>query len=867
MKNGLTLKLRSKDKIIRFVNYSLKKCPEEYYRERLLLYIPWTKEIDILSQFTSYKDSYNHHKEAIMDKLRIYEPLSSILEQVEEDQQHDQTNIDVVLAPSTQYSDECDSSHSNNTISEPIDRIDIGHNLGIHTTHQHDPNNMSLIPTILSDHDYYAILHSLNTKQQEFHSHIINQSVKGEHTLCALHGGAGTGKSHVIKAIYQGLYRVLSKIPGQSADHHPVLLMAPTGKAAYNICGTTIHRALHIPANQKMQYKQLSWENLNILRIQLHHISWIIIDEMSMVGNIMLRFIHLRLQEIAGNKQPFGNYNIIFVGDLFQLQPVMQRYIFEDISTDYGPLSTNLWKTYFKVFELSQIMRQKDDMPFANLLNRLRKAKHTADDISMLKSRLISKETSLLLSTIPHFFPTKDSTHMYNEQIFHQSPETSLTITAIDSTPTDISANMQMSLLAAAAKKDVSSTANLPLKLAVKLGQIYDITSNIAVDDGIINGSECFLRHIQPNPNNPAFPSLLWVQFTDKKIGLKRRQLFSRNYKQHTTKLWTPIEAIQRSFTVKRDQRVSRTQFPLRLASARTIHVAQSSTYQAIVIDMSTSKKCPKQFWEHMHYVAFSRSTSLEGLHIVNINADEIRVSKKVLDYFEQHHNALLLSYTPSYSNPNTIVISYNNVGSLQHKWPALSTNANLTHSDIIILSETWCNSICQPPYSLPKFTTTHMPSTITPAHRGMLSFVNEQLQTSTITFQNIYLESIITLLQHGTTMFQFVAIYKPPTTTITQFKHTLHEVLSKINIDSPVILFGDFNINITDAHTHPFQNYMQQQYKLSLYTHEPTTWMNTTIDLVFSNVSTINAYALPTTWSMHHALFVTLPIGPSHTT
>ena len=71
-----------------------------------------------------------------------------------------------------------------------------------------------------------------------------------QQTLVCLHGGAGTGKSHVLKAIYQGLNKLLNQKPGQQTNDLTTLLIAPTGKAAYNIRGHTIHAAFHVPANQ-----------------------------------------------------------------------------------------------------------------------------------------------------------------------------------------------------------------------------------------------------------------------------------------------------------------------------------------------------------------------------------------------------------------------------------------------------------------------------------------------------------------------------------------------------------------------------------------------------------------------------------------
>ena len=56
---------------------------------------------------------------------------------------------------------------------------------------------------------------------------------------------------------------------------------------------------------------------------------------------------------------PFGGVNVITVGDLYQLKPVMGQLIFEDYRNNYGPLGTNLWTEHFKIYELTEIMRQK----------------------------------------------------------------------------------------------------------------------------------------------------------------------------------------------------------------------------------------------------------------------------------------------------------------------------------------------------------------------------------------------------------------------------------------------------------------------------------------------------------------------------
>ena len=131
---------------------------------------------------------------------------------------------------------------------------------------------------------------------------------------------------------------------------------------------------------------------------------------------------------------------------------------------------------------------------------------------------------------------------------------------------------------------------------------------------------------------------------------------------------WTPIFAVKRGYKVQ-SVWVHRVQFPLRQAAARTIHVAQSSTYKKIYIDMSTSVSPPKSWWHHMRYVALSRVTSLSGLYIRNLNETKISVSSDVLSYINDARNKskLNISYQPTYNFDKKILnVCYNNCRSIK---------------------------------------------------------------------------------------------------------------------------------------------------------------------------------------------------------
>ena len=154
---------------------------------------------------------------------------------------------------------------------------------------------------------YRQLVHSLNHHQYEFFTHIMHMANTGaEQLTCCLHGGAGTGKSHVLKAPYQGLYHTLCMEAGHSRDNCKILVMAPTGKAAYNVKGSIIHAALHIPANHSLyEYKSLSYDILNTYRMRYRQLKWILCNEISMVSNEVWKYVHLHLQDILQNKLPF----------------------------------------------------------------------------------------------------------------------------------------------------------------------------------------------------------------------------------------------------------------------------------------------------------------------------------------------------------------------------------------------------------------------------------------------------------------------------------------------------------------------------------------------------------------------------------
>ena len=106
-----------------------------------------------------------------------------------------------------------------------------------------------------------------------------------------------------------------------------------------------------------------------------------------MVGNTMFNVqINNRLKDVMGSKELFRGVSIIALGDLFQLETVMDAYVLKDMkNSEYQALAPNLWQELFTMFELEGIMRLSENKEFSQPLNTLREGKYAPDDIAKLR--------------------------------------------------------------------------------------------------------------------------------------------------------------------------------------------------------------------------------------------------------------------------------------------------------------------------------------------------------------------------------------------------------------------------------------------------------------------------------------------------
>ncbi|CAB3992536.1 ATP-dependent DNA helicase PIF1 [Paramuricea clavata] len=364
----------------------------------------------------------------------------------------------------------------------------------------------------------------LNKKQREFFyhaSHLIKTSDKQFYAF--LSGGGGVGKSHLIKSIYQAALKYYNAQAGEDFRHVHILLLAPTGTAAYIIKGNTIHSSLAVPASQSLKnYKPLDSGRLNTLRCKLGALKLILLDEISMVGNSMFIVqLNNRLKDLKGSKEDFGGVSIITLGDLFQLKPVMDGYIFTDVQclSSYNILAPNSWKRYFRMFLLDEIMRQRESKEFAEILNRLREGNHTSSDLNKLKERCVEEPNCP--KEAPRLFIQNALVDDYNEKVYDSFSENKYEIKAQDSVIGACSAELKEKIMRQIPYVPLKNSKQLARKLKLAVGQRTEMATNVRTDDGLTNGASNIIKFIQlRDESKPS--GLVWVQFDHEDVGKKK---------------------------------------------------------------------------------------------------------------------------------------------------------------------------------------------------------------------------------------------------------------------------------------------------------------------------------------------------------
>lgn len=397
-------------------------------------------------------------------------------------------------------------------------------------------------------------------------------------------GKAGTGKSTLIQ-----LFRKLTE--------KRVIFLAPTGVAAVNIKGQTIHSFFKFPPNwiSAKDYKLIPKKHLD-------KIDLIFIDEISMVRADLLDHMDQLLRVSSGNPLPFGGKPMLWTGDLFQLPPVLsgaeeKEYFSKIYETPYF-FSSKAFKSlnHFEMIELKEVFRQKD-RSFLNLLHKIRMNEVDEYDLEEINARYQS------------------SIHDDNEHLV-------LTLTSTN----------QSSQIINAGRLNQLQTQSKIYK-AILTGQISN--SQFPADELLVlkEGAQIIILR-----NDPA------KRFVNGSLGI----ITKLNEKSIEIKLEGATQSIEverfnweiikykltdgKDAEIKTEVIGSFSQFPVRLAWAMTIHKSQGKTFDKVIIDLGRGA------FEHgQAYVALSRCKSLEGINLAQrLQWKDIRTDDRVIDFIRQ---------------------------------------------------------------------------------------------------------------------------------------------------------------------------------------------------------------------------------------
>ncbi|WP_343320507.1 helix-turn-helix domain-containing protein [Sphingobacterium multivorum] len=419
-------------------------------------------------------------------------------------------------------------------------------------------------------------------------------------------GKAGTGKTTFLKYIREHSYKKMA-------------ITAPTGVAAMNAGGTTLHSLFWLPFGTFIEDYELRWDeqdshiyNKSRLfstikltkqrRAILQELELLVIDEVSMVRADTLDAINVILQSVRRDMRPFGGLQVLFIGDLYQLPPVVKDAEWNVLRDHYSSVfffnAKVLRDNPLVMLELNKIYRQQDE-GFISILNAIRNNQCTSDMLTTLNS-------------------------YYQQDFVPNEEEQYITLTSHNRNADEINGAKLASLSGKmlnlkAVVKDDFAQGSYPAEetLSLKIGaQVMFIRNDSGDERKYYNGKIGTVKDID------TVQGTVTVTFPDGSESVTVKRETWENIRYNYDKGQDQIkEEILGTFS----------QFPLRLAWAITIHKSQGLTFQKAIIDAGTS------FAAGQVYVALSRLTSLDGLVLKSIIPSyAIRTDYQVVEFAQR---------------------------------------------------------------------------------------------------------------------------------------------------------------------------------------------------------------------------------------
>nr|XP_029715803.1 uncharacterized protein LOC109402861 [Aedes albopictus] len=842
-----SFKLRSFPRVIRWCAYNMSELVE-YKREMVLLFLPFRNEVcDILDR-NKFLQLYEGNEATILAKLKEYDC---------------EINLDQVVDEYIRLSDEDDEQQA--AAGQKRDEF-------VRTiTMEPNDDDIQYLPTgpmaavvkqrsnVLSKQEYCEMVRATNAEQRDLILQVIDNlhsfSDDSKPVQIFFTGPAGCGKTFTLRILMETVNRFSQAHNSQSNAY---VACASTGKAAVAIGGTTVHSAFRITMSRR-QSSKLSFEARQLYRNAFANVKVIIVDETSMLGADVLNTVHARLQEITGNyDDPFGGMSIVFCGDLRQLPPVNARPVFKPSANSmHGAV---LWQS-LEFYPLVQVMRQAN-VEFSSILTKIGNGEQLSpEEIRLIESRF--RTTEWCQQHVPQairLFHRNADVERYNTVALMDRD-------AAESTADDVySGYKDNSQLVGARTKvhkmSVVEAGGLPYLLRLVVGTPYMITTNIDVEDGLVNGAIgelMFVEHSEDDPQQQIVK--LWFNFENSSIGkalrVKARPLvYSKPGVLNPE--WTPIAKRSANINLNGGVKCRRMQFPVVSACALTVHKSQGGTFSEVVFSYEKGQE------QQLVYVGFSRVTSLEGLFLTNptnsfrFHHGKGAITPRICDLrteLERLNNHRLRTIGEDVmevisSNRSACTMMSLNVQSLNAHSSDIATDRVLCAVDLLALSETWVNNSSRA--TVAGFHCIAQEKRTGVRAGGVAILQSTQSSTMAVAHEINKLDAsydpmmavadeygdicAIELPVMGTRTLLF-SLYLSPGTTLKEKKFFLaRNLIHYFSVDTPVVVTGDFNIDVSKPDNFEFIDFMRIYLRLELASDRSlaTTLGGSCLDLTF---------------------------------